>query len=71
MIEMPTDVAERVEKYRLDRLWTMYQLANATGIPRTTLNNIIAKRHKPNRLTVAKLMKALPHLFDGDGDGHK
>jgi hypothetical protein len=59
-----TDIPAVLEKYRLDNLLTFKQLANATGLSESVLMKLENRRiKKPHKLTIAKLKRALPHLF--------
>jgi transcriptional regulator with XRE-family HTH domain len=59
-----TDISAILEKYRLDNLLTFKQLANATGLSETALMNLEKRRVKnPRRITIARIKRALPHLF--------
>jgi transcriptional regulator with XRE-family HTH domain len=54
--------AEQFKKYRLQRLWTLRQMANAVGVTIPTIWKIENGRVKPHDLTVAKILRALPDL---------
>lgn len=58
------NVAEILRRYRLEREWTYRQLANTAQIPLTTLHGIMRRGQTPNELTMHKLIKAFPGLFE-------
>ena len=53
---------ERLKAYRLDRLWTLHQMATVTGLSISGLQSIENGKVQPHDLTVAKILKALPDL---------
>jgi transcriptional regulator with XRE-family HTH domain len=59
MQERP-DIAARLKTYRLTKMWTLKQLANAVGLSTVTVWKIENGKVSPHELTVAKIQRALP-----------
>lgn len=56
------NIANALNKYRLQRKWKYRQLAAATGVPISTLHSIIKRGQRPNELTRHILITGLPGL---------
>lgn len=55
-------IAETIKKYRLERLWTLRQMATVIGLTTGALWKIENGKVKPHELTVAKIQRALPDI---------
>jgi transcriptional regulator with XRE-family HTH domain len=60
----PEDIAERLKRYRMARLWTLQQMANAVGMTAAAIWKIETGSVTPQDLTIAKMRRAFPDLFD-------
>jgi predicted transcriptional regulator len=56
-------IGKRVKTYRLEREWSLAQMSKVTRIAASALW-YIENGSKPSDLTIHKLTKALPGLFD-------
>lgn len=61
----PEDIAERIKRYRMNRLWTLKQMANAVGMTASAILKIERGDVTPQDLTVARFRRAFPDMFDG------
>ena len=59
-MEYRKSIADKVKRYRMSRLWTLHQMADATGITLRTIWMIETNKVKPHDLTIAKIKRALP-----------
>lgn len=65
-----TDVIDHIAELCKERGWTYYRLAKATGIPYSTLSNMIHRHNIPTIPTLQKICDgmdiSLPDFFAGD-----
>ena len=66
----PTHFAKKLKSFRLDKLWTLQQMAEKTGVHAATLSQIENGKVTPQDLTIAKMRKRLPELFEEEKSGH-
>ena len=68
-----TDVINHIKELCTERGWTYYRLAKATGIPYSTLSNMIHRHNIPTIPTLQKICDgmdiSLPDFFAGDHEG--
>lgn len=66
------DILERIQRYRNERGWTEYELAERSGLPQSTISSWYRKNMMPTIPSLEKICEALgitmPQLFAGDGD---
>jgi len=58
------DLAPRLKKYRIEHEWTFRQAGSVIGIAPSAVSKIENGKCKPNEITVYKIKKAIPALFD-------
>ncbi len=65
-----TDVIEHVKELCRERHWSYYRLAKASGIPYSTLSNMLHRQNIPTIPTLQKICDglgiSLPDFFSGD-----
>lgn len=63
-------ILETITKYRLERNWTEYQLAEKSGLPQSTISSWYRKNMTPSVSSLEKICKAfdlsLSQFFAGD-----
>lgn len=64
------NIATAIKSYRLEREWTLSQMAAATGLSASAIQKYEAGTHYPSDLTLHKLKKRLPGFLAG-GDGEQ
>ncbi len=52
------DVLERIRKYRIERNWTEYQLAEKSELPQSTISSWYRKQQIPTIPSLEKICKA-------------
>lgn len=57
-------IAAKMKAFRLDRLWTLKQMASACDLAVGAIWLIENGRVTPHERTVAKIRKAFPGIFD-------
>lgn len=64
------NVLEKIKKYRLERNWTEYQLAENSGLPQSTISSWYRKNQIPTISSLEKICKAfnitLSQFFSDD-----
>ena len=64
------DILSTITKYRNDRLWTEYQLAERAGLPQSTISSWYRKNLQPSVSSLDKICNAfgitLAQLFSED-----
>ena len=64
------DILSTITKYRNDRRWTEYQLAERAGLPQSTISSWYRKNLQPSVASLDKICKAfgitLAQLFSED-----
>ena len=58
--------ARKLKEYRLEREWTLRQMANVIGIDIRTIWNLENGKAIPHELTYRKLIKALPGILEAE-----
>lgn len=63
------NVANAIKNYRLEREWTLSQMAIAAGLSASAIQKYEKGTHYPSDLTLHKLKKRLPGFLAGsDGE---
>ena len=57
---MSKTFAERLKAYRMEKLWTLQQMATLTGLAPDSIWRLENGHRRPHDLTRAKLKRALP-----------
>ena len=52
------DCLQRIKELLNERGWTMYQLAQKSGIPQSTLSNLFIRNNAPTIQTLEKICEA-------------
>ena len=52
------NILEKIRKYRIERNWTEYQLAENSGIPQSTISSWYRKNQIPTIPSLEKICKA-------------
>lgn len=55
---MSMDVLEKIRKFRLERNWTEYQLAEKSELPQSTISSWYRKKQIPTIPSLEKICKA-------------
>ena len=62
-----TDILEKIRRFKLDRNWSEYQLAEHSGIPQSTISSWYRKKQIPTIPSLEKICAAfnmtLPQFF--------
>ena len=61
---MTNDLATRLKGLRISRLWTLKQMARVCDLDIRTIWNLENGRVKPHDITLEKIKRALPSLFE-------
>ena len=62
--DVQNNLPKQMKRFRLERLWTLDQMARVCGISVTAVWQIENGQVTPHELTVAKIRRALPSLFE-------
>lgn len=55
---MGINVLDKIDKIRIEKNWSMYELAENAGIPQSTLSNMFLRKTLPSITTLNKLCEA-------------
>ncbi len=61
-------LAKAVKRFRLERAWTLEQMARACDLDPRTIWNLENQRVNPHDRTIAKLLRLIPSLGDPELD---
>ncbi len=68
------DILKRINELRRERNWTIYRLADESGISQSTLSNMFSRGTLPSLTTLEQLCSAfgisLSQFFDNEKDGN-